>query len=520
MPYRARLLGFAFANADLLFEVSRNGEIVFATGAQRDIAHGKPLVGLTSKQVFEPRDDSHFLSYVRGLAEGGRCGPVRLKLVGGADVDVAMCRLPQNNGVVSCTLGYSGLRGALAASSGADAQTGLANRDSFLAKVSKPAQPDEKLAVVEVADLAKLPQDQADTVLSKIGQAIAQSGIETSGRVSETGFGAIVRRGAHLAQVVKKALSDGGLGDLQVAETLVSLKSNGLTSDQRMLALRYAVDKISGGGTVPQDIGKAFDEIVQETEAKAIHLTNVVAEGKFSMAYQPIVELKTGEVAHYEALTRFESANTQEMIEFAESLRISDAFDLAVAVKVLGAVEALGDRSPSVAFNMSGHTLSTPSSFGMLAGLLLRRRKLARKVLIEITETAAITDLQSANEALQTLRSAGFRAGLDDFGAGAASFQYLHAFNVDFVKIDGSLIKNIGQSKRDDQLLKSIVSMCHELNIETIAEFVSEEHHYKLVKEMGFHLGQGHYFSKAGPILPPLQDKVRARRMGVRESWG
>jgi EAL domain-containing protein (putative c-di-GMP-specific phosphodiesterase class I) len=118
------------------------------------------------------------------------------------------------------------------------------------------------------------------------------------------------------------------------------------------------------------------------------------------------------------------------------------------------------------------------------------------------------------------LRSAGFRAGLDDFGAGAASFQYLHAFNVDFVKIDGSLIKNIGQSKRDDQLLKSIVSMCHELNIETIAEFVSEEHHYKLVKEMGFHLGQGHYFSKAGPILPPLQDKVRARRMGVREQWG
>src|ERR1017187_7183913 len=104
--------------------------------------------------------------------------------------------------------------------------------------------------------------------------------------------------------------------------------------------------------------------------------------------------------------------------------------------------------------NVSGHTIATSSSFAMLSGLLFKKRALARRVLIEITETADMPDLAAANTAIQALRKMGYRVGIDDFGSGSASLTYLHAFAVDFVKIDGALVQRLGKSPREDALLK------------------------------------------------------------------
>jgi EAL domain-containing protein (putative c-di-GMP-specific phosphodiesterase class I) len=235
------------------------------------------------------------------------------------------------------------------------------------------------------------------------------------------------------------------------------------------------------------------------------------------------VKLATREISHYEALARFaQNQNTAETIQFAEALGIADAFDAAAAIKVMSAIEREGAHGASIALNLSGHTLSTPSSFALIAGFLAKKRGLAKRVLVEVTETAEISDLEAANKAIQSLRDLGYRVGLDDFGAGAASFQYLHAFTVDFVKIDGSLVKDIGKSVRDDALLKSILKLCGELKIETIAEYIADREIFQRARDMGFDLGQGAFFGAPMTDLPPppISGTGAARRQGIRESWG
>jgi EAL domain-containing protein (putative c-di-GMP-specific phosphodiesterase class I) len=358
---------------------------------------------------------------------------------------------------------------------------------------------------------------------------IRQTGVKAAGRVSANTFGAVAGIGTRnkLGQAVRDALAEDGLGALQIEETLVSLKSQGLSADQRMLALRYVTNRLSkrrAGEKLPADLDTAFESMVRETEARALKLTETVAEGAFELAFQPIVKLATNEISHYEALARFaQNQNTAETIQFVEALGIADAFDAAAAIKVMSAIEREGAHGASIALNLSGHTLSTPSSFALIAGFLGRKRVLAKRVLIEVTETAEIADLEAAAKAIQSLRDLGYRVGLDDFGAGAASFQYLHAFAVDFVKIDGSLVKDIGKSTRDDALLKSILKLCGELKIETIAEYVTDKHIFQRVREMGFDLGQGAFLGAPMSDLPPPPTgaaSFAARRQGIRESWG
>ncbi|HVZ69269.1 MAG TPA: EAL domain-containing protein [Rhizomicrobium sp.] len=527
----ARLLGFAFANADLLFEVDENGTIVFATGAASEFTHNPALVGENAGRLFEPEAGRKFAAYMKGLGRGGRAGPLKLKLAGGSDAVLSLCQLPLNGGNVSCTLSKPGAKTSFG-NDGKDAKTGLPDNESFLATAGKVAAGMDALSLVEVPGLtdavAKLSRADSESLLGRIGQTIQNAGMKAAGRISADAFGAIAGIGSRnkLAQVIREALAEGGLNSLQVEETLVSLKAQGLTGDQRMLALRYVTDRLSKrrpGEKLPADLGAAFEGMVRETEARALKLTETVADGSFELAFQPIVKLATREVSHYEALARFsQNQNTGETIRFVEALGIADAFDAAAAIKVMSVIEREGVHGASIALNISGHTLSTPSSFALVAGFLSRKRVLAKRVLVEVTETAEIADLDAANKAIQGLRELGYRVGLDDFGAGAASFQYLHAFAVDFVKIDGSLIGSIGKSARDDALLKSILKLCGELKIETIAEFVADKPTFERVREMGFDFGQGVFLGAPMSDLPPPPATAAAvgRRMGMRESWG
>lgn len=527
----ARLLGFAFANADLLFEVDDKGTIVFATGAASEFTRDK-LVGEPAGRLFDADAARKFATHLKSLGRGGRAGPLKLKLAGGTEALLSLCQLPLNGGNISCTLSKPGARTSFV-SDGKDKKTGLSDRDAFIAGAGKVAQPTDTLSVVEVPGLtdavAQLSEDEAASLFRSIGFAIREFGAKVSGRLSDTAFGAIANVGVRdrLAVAVRKALEEGGLGSLPVEETLVSLKAQGLSPEQRMLALRYVTERLSKrrpGEKLPADLGVAFEGMVRETEARALKLTETVAEGSFDLAFQPIVKLSTGEASHYEALARFaQNQNTGETIQFVEALGIADAFDAAAAIKVISAIERDGASGSCVALNLSGHTLSTPSNFALVAGFLAKKRALAKRVLIEVTETAEISDLEAADKALQCLRDLGYRVGLDDFGAGATSFQYLHAFGVDFVKIDGTLVKEIGKSAREDALLKSILKLCGELNIDTIAEFVTDKATFERVRDMGFDMGQGMYFGAPMSELPPppaTTTNLSARRKGVRESWG
>jgi len=526
MPHPARLLGFAFTNADFLFEVDGQGTILFAAGAANDLVKesGEALLGKPAGKLFKPSEGIKFATFTKALKAGDRAGPYKLTLATGAQANLAMFRLPDNGANISCTLARPGSRGPSAT---VDPKTGLAQRDEFLAAAEKAGNKDA-LTLVNVPGLpdfcATLSSDNADALMQRIGDNLQASGASATGRISETGFGAVApatRGSLNLANKVAEAFTAGGLSPLPVAEMRMALQGPGLSPEQRMLSLRYVVGRFAEKGKPPAgdgDIGSVFASMLEETQIRLAAMSRTVGEGAFEIAYQPIADLATGKVSHYEALARFTGPEgTAETVKFIEALGIANSFDLAVAGKVLSLIEQ--QPHAHVAFNISGETIADPASFGMLAAILAKRRQLAPRTLIEITETAAIADLESAGKAIQVLREMGYRVGLDDFGAGAASVNYLHAFQVDFVKFDGAMIQKIGASKRDDALLAGLAKLCGEMGTITIAEWIESKEMAEAARAMGFQHGQGKWLG--APVKEiPLAPQGPGRRRGITESWG
>lgn len=330
---------------------------------------------------------------------------------------------------------------------------------------------------------------------SAIGAVIAERLSQTPLRI-DAGRGETIHGAAH---------ERWGKG-LRAEELLPLLKNRGLTPEENILAIRHVIGRFAEGDIAHApgaDLGRVFKRMLAETRARAEAFKTTVADGAFDLAFEPIVDLATGAPSHYEVLTRFQPGQSPaETIRFAEDLGLTDAFDLAVALKTFDLLERNSKIDAAVAINLSGRSIAHPASFSMLARLLARKGTLAKRMLIEVTESAPMRNLKAAEKAIQRLRAMGYRVGIDDFGAGAASLRYLHGFTLDFVKVDGTLIQRIGQAPREDALLKAILSTCAELRIETIAEWIDNVKKFQRCREVGFHFGQGRYFGASMAALP------------------
>ena len=361
MPHPLRLLGFAFTNADFLFEVDAQGVIRFAAGAANDLVKesGDTLLGKSAGKLFKPSEGIKFATFSKALKAGDRAGPYKLVLATGAEANLAMFRLPDNGANISCTLARPGAR---MPSAKLDAKTGLAQRDEFLAAAEKAGAKDS-LTLVNVPGLpnlcAKLSTDGADALMQRLGDTLQASSASSTGRISATGFGAVAPSTSgslDLARKVVEAFAAGGIKAPQVSETRLSLQAPGLSPEQRILALRYVIGRFAEKGKFESDdgdIGSAFASMMEETQTRLAAMCRTVGEGAFEIAYQPIGDLATGKVSHYEALARFTGPEgTSETVKFIEALGIANSFDLAVANKVLALIEQ--HSHVHIAFNVSG----------------------------------------------------------------------------------------------------------------------------------------------------------------------
>ena len=522
MSSPVRLLGFAFTNADFLFEMDTEGTILFAAGAANDLVKesGDKLVGKPAGKLFKPSEGIKFATFAKALKSGDRAGPYKLMLATGADANLAMFRLPENGANISCTLARPGTR---APKSEIDPKTGLASREGFMGAAEKAGNR-AALTLVHVPGLpglcAQLSPDGADAMLQRIGESIGSTGADATGRIGDSSFGALApatRGTLDLAGKVANAIAAGGLKPPAVAQTQIGLQGAGLSPEQQLVAVRHVIDRFAETGKLEAsngDIAGAFAGMMDETQLRLAAMTR--AEGAFEIAYQRVCDLTSGKVTHYETLARFTGPqDSGETAKFTEALGIANIFDLAVANKVLGLVE---QQAGHLAFTISGASIAAPASFGMLAAILAKRRKLAPRTLIGIAEIAAMDDLQNAGHAIAALRAMGYRVGLNEFGVGAASVSFLQALQVDFVTFDGALIQKIGSSKRDDGLLAGLAKLCSEMGVTTIAAGIQTEAMAKSVRAMGFHQGCGKWLGAPLKEIPAAPMAV-GKRQGVKESW-
>ncbi len=234
-----------------------------------------------------------------------------------------------------------------------------------------------------------------------------------------------------------------------------------------------------------------------------------IQEDNLVFAFQPIIDCETNGVAYYECLLRLlrdeetvvvaaEFVPTLEQLGYA---RLIDHYALGLALKEL---EAHPDVS--LALNVSSLTATNPTWLSKFVMALKNRAGIAKRLIVEITETAALQDIAESARFVSTLRGLGCRVALDDFGAGFTSFHHLKSLPVDILKIDGSFVSGMSKNRENQLLVKTPVDLAKGFHMSTVAECVETKEDVDILYQQGVHQMQGYYFGRPEIERPWLKE--------------
>ncbi|WP_438765225.1 EAL domain-containing protein [Kushneria sp. TE3] len=222
---------------------------------------------------------------------------------------------------------------------------------------------------------------------------------------------------------------------------------------------------------------------------------------EFEMLLQPIASINGLDVKHYEMLVRMYDKNKKyimpsvfiPIIERSGQIMELDRWVLRKGLKL---IKTAPDSNVSFAVNVSGYTLHDKNLSSWLEQEIKESGADPRKLIIEVTETVAVTDFAAAGGVLERLRALGCRIALDDFGVGFSSFHYLGKLPSDFVKIDGSFIRNIKEDEESRLIVKAIAGVAKGFGKKVVAEFVEDPETIEILKEYDVDYVQGYYIGR------------------------
>lgn len=424
---------------------------------------------------------------------------------------------------------------------GHDALTGLPNRERALlavhaalrAAAEDPAAGGGLIRLDirrfrEVNDL--LGHDFGDRVLIQAGQRLRRA-VRDRDLVARLGSNdflvlltgiepADVRlRAERLAEAMQAPLDiDGTVIRLDVALGLALFPDAGLDDAALVRRADVALDeaKLSQRAVVPYESG--HDERHLRQLRLIGDLRMAVGRGELSLAYQPKVSLGSGAVTHGEALLRWQHPQLgriapDEFIPLAERGGLIGALTAFVLDSAIGQVALWRDAGLDcgVAVNLSAIDLGDAELSGKVLDALRRHQVAPALLIVEVTESAVMADLDKALDNLHRLRRIGVRVAVDDFGTGHSSLAQLKRLPVDELKIDKSFVMSMLPGTEDEQIVISIVRLAHALSLSVVAEGVESQAGLQLLAQHGCESVQGFFFSRP---LPPDEyaDWCRARR--------
>lgn len=530
-----RLLGFAFASADLLMEVNRKGQINFAVGAGETLSGlgDRNLVGANWREFVADADHPMVAALFDGLENGRRAGPVTVRLQARDDgkpraLSLSALRLQQNGDGISC---------AMSAADPDSVPTGasLQSREAFesiastLLQTAKNGGPELELTFVELAGLSAVratsdlqTREALDTRLSGVLRSQSFEG-SAAAELGDDRFALVRRSGeapASLARRMDRLLKTAANGQISSNAAGVALKGpNG--PKQMARALRYTLDSFLRDGfesELPSNLDDALSRALEKTLDEVGALGAAIRDKDFRLVYQPVVRLRDGTAHHYEVLVRFgKDQSPFPMIRMAEEMELIEQLDLAILDSTIKTLIAW--PNVKLAVNISGRTIASESFITQALKMIKPEPDIRGRLLFELTESAAIEDLAAADLRLDALRMAGCEICLDDFGAGAASLAYLQQLRLDVLKIDGRYIRDLQHGGREATFVKHLVKMCNELGVRTLAEMIETAAVEDVCQRAGVDLGQGWLYGAAGdePVYKIPQAKI-GLRPGLRSA--
>jgi diguanylate cyclase (GGDEF)-like protein/PAS domain S-box-containing protein len=222
-------------------------------------------------------------------------------------------------------------------------------------------------------------------------------------------------------------------------------------------------------------------------------------EQRLIFTYQPIVAAQTLTVSKYECLLRMKDANGEilpagafiPVVEQLGMTRLMDRYVLDMTVE-----ELRRDPQTVLSLNISGLTATDQSWLRALIAAVKSTPAIAERLIVEITETAALHDIEESARFVNVVRDVGCRVAIDDFGAGFTSFRHLKALTVDLVKIDGSFVRNLANNADQQLFIRNLMGLAGTFGLETVAEFVENEADAKVLIDSGVHYLQGYYYGR------------------------
>jgi EAL domain-containing protein (putative c-di-GMP-specific phosphodiesterase class I) len=232
-------------------------------------------------------------------------------------------------------------------------------------------------------------------------------------------------------------------------------------------------------------------------------LRRALAAQRFVLHYQPIVCLRTGEVSHHEALVRLADRPDGQLVAPGRFLPAAERYGLVRDIDLMvleQAIALMGARprraGPPLAVNLSALTITAPDTLACIERLLLAHRVDPGGLILEVTETAAISDMSRASEFCRGAQRLGCAVALDDFGAGFGSFRYLKRLPFDYLKIDGDFVRALPRSQKDQLVVQALVRVAQGMGKRTIAEYVGGQETIALLCSYGVDYAQGFAIGK------------------------
>ena len=228
-------------------------------------------------------------------------------------------------------------------------------------------------------------------------------------------------------------------------------------------------------------------------------IKNAIESYNIISYFQPIVNNQTKKIDKYESLVRLIDSNNNILSPalFLNSAKKGQYYTQITSMVFQNSFKALTNTQMSISINLSALDIAQPKTQEEFIKLLREHQADAHRVIVELIEDENITNSKIIQEFIEKIRKFGVEIAIDDFGTGLSNFSRVLKYQPDYIKIDGSLIKNIEKNELSKNMVETIVDFAKKVNIKTIAEYVENEKIFDILCDLGVDYSQGFYFGKA-----------------------